>query len=93
VTADLAGREYTAGKGVGICALASRTCSQLPGDTTWSGAVPRFPCPSPCSEFDLPRPGAAGSAVALDPAWSPTGTELAYVKAPATPTAENPTSR
>ena len=36
MTADLAGREYTAGKGVGICALASRTCSQLPGDSTWS---------------------------------------------------------
>jgi hypothetical protein len=86
------GREYTAGKAVEICTPASRSCAQLPGATTWSGAAPRFPCSSPCSQFHLPPAGSAGSAVSLDPAWSPSGAELAYVKAPATPTAENPAS-
>jgi hypothetical protein len=84
------GRQYTRGKAVETCALATRTCTALSGDTTWSGAMPRFPCPSPCSQYHLPPPGEAGSAVSLDPAWSPAGGRLAYVEAPATPTAENP---
>lgn len=44
--------------------------------------------PPPCSQ---PASGTPGSAVSLDPAWSPSGNELAYVGAPTTPAGENPT--
>jgi WD40 repeat protein len=85
------GRVYTQGKAVETCALRTRTCAELPEDTVWSGATPRFPCPSPCSQFHQPPPGVPGSAVSLDPAWSTNGSQLAYVEAPSTPTGENPT--
>ena len=90
-TTGNAGRVYTQGKAVETCTLPTRICAQLPGDTVWSGATPRFPCPSPCSQFHRPPPGAPGSAVSLDPAWSSNGEVLAYVEAPSTPTGENPT--
>ncbi len=85
------GRVYTQGKAVETCTLPTRTCAQLPHDTVWKSATPRFPCPSPCGQFHRPSPGAPGSAVSLDPAWSPNGSQLAYVEAPSTPTGENPT--
>ena len=56
------GRVYTQGKAVETCALPARTCTELPNDTRWSGATPRFPCPSPCSQYHRPPPGAADSA-------------------------------
>ncbi len=89
VAAGGAGRVYTQGKAVETCALATRTCGPLPNDTVWSGAIPRFPCSDPCT--DRARSGTPGSAVSLDPSWSADAGELAYVKAPSTPTGENPT--
>jgi hypothetical protein len=72
-----AGREYGYGKTVEWCSLNAVSCMALPGASTWT-AQP-LKC-KPC--FDAPVAG-PGSAVSLDPAWSPTGTLLAYVKAPA----------
>ena len=76
-----AGREYGQGKTVERCVRAIRSCSTVPGASIWPGppqrCVPYLPC-------DIPHPavGQPGSGVSLDPAWSPDGTLLAYVKAP-----------
>ena len=72
-----AGRDYATGKTVERCSPDAFTCAALPGASSWTG--PALPC-KPC--FDAPATG-PGSAVSLDPAWSPDGTRLAFVKAPA----------
>ena len=80
-SANDAGREYGQGKVVERCARATRRCSLIPGASIWTGppqrCVPHLPC-------DIPHPavGQPGSGVSLDPAWSPDGALLAYVKAP-----------
>lgn len=58
-------------------------CRTLPGASSWSGPDHQ-PC-KPC--MPRPAPGKPGSGVSLDPAWSPNGKLLAYVKAPVTPMA------
>jgi dipeptidyl aminopeptidase/acylaminoacyl peptidase len=81
-----AGRELGQGKEVAVCDRRTR-CTALPGASVWSGPA------APCSQYvclPVPAPGAAGSGVTLDPAWSPDGTLLAYVKAPAAPTGGDP---
>jgi WD40-like Beta Propeller Repeat len=74
---ESAGREYVVGKTVERCSPASSGCRPLPGASIWAGTP--LTC-KPC--FGAPATG-PGSAVSLDPAWSPDGTLLAYVKAPA----------
>jgi len=73
------GRELGAGKQVETCDATSRTCIAVPGASTWSGPDAQS-CDKPC--FPHPAPGRPGSGVSLDPAWSPNGKVLAYVKAP-----------
>ncbi len=79
-----AGREYALGKTVENCSPSTFRCAPIPGASTWTGQP--LPC-NPC--FGAPATG-RGSAVSLDPAWSPTGTLLAYVKAPAYRAAAGP---
>jgi hypothetical protein len=82
------GREIGDGKMVEPCDAGSRTCRPIPGASVWSGRNPQR-CPfASCSTF--PAPGRAGSAVTLDPAWSPNGSQLAYVKAPVALTGGTP---
>src|SRR5581483_7893131 len=70
--------EITAGKLVERCDPRSDACVPFPGASVWPGPV-SFPC-----RCGLPTPavGRPGSGVSLDPAWSPDGRLLAYVKAP-----------
>jgi hypothetical protein len=82
-----AGREYGIGKEIETCVLAGRTCAPIPGASTWLGKSP-LSCSSRCQP--TPPPGRPGSAVTLDPAWSPTEKLLAYVKSPAAFHAGNP---
>lgn len=76
-SSEPAGREYADGKTVQQCSPATFSCTSLPAASTWAGRP--LKC-KPC--FNAPATG-PGSAVSLDPAWSPNGTLLAYVKAPA----------
>jgi hypothetical protein len=79
-----AGREYAIGKTVERCSPGTFTCAPLPGASTWAGR------PLHCKRcFGAPATG-PGSAVSLDPDWSPNGTLLAYVKAPAYRAAAGP---
>ena len=78
------GRDYAAGKTVQRCSPASFSCTAVPEASTWDGAP--LAC-RPC--FGAPATG-PGSAVTLDPAWSPDGRLLAYVKAPAYRGSGNP---
>jgi len=73
------GREIGSGKQVETCDSATRTCTPISGAATWSAPDPQR-CGTPC--FPHPPAGVPGSGVTLDPAWSPDGTLLAYVKAP-----------
>jgi hypothetical protein len=78
VVASSGGREIGIGKTVERCDPRTRTCASLAGATTWSGPHAQ---PCPCAGL-VPAPGRPGSGVSLDPAWSPGGDQLAYVKAP-----------
>lgn len=73
------GRELGAGKKVETCLVRSRTCTPVPGASTWDGPDPQV-CAKPC--FPHAPAGKPGSGVSLDPAWAPDGALLAYVKAP-----------
>ena len=80
VVANSTNRVIGAGKTVEDCAARTLTCRALPGASIWSGPNPQR-CPfGSCSK--LPQPGDPGSAVTLEPAWSPDGSLLAYVKGP-----------
>jgi len=78
-----AGRSYGIGKQVETCQLGTLSCALVPGASTWVGLDP-VRCPLDCAFW--PAPGKPGSAVSLDPAWSPDGQMLAYVKSPAADT-------
>ncbi|HMK97980.1 MAG TPA: hypothetical protein VK425_10565, partial [Acidimicrobiales bacterium] len=78
-----AGRSYGIGKEVDSCALSSGTCTPIPGASVWTGPG-SLRCAPYCSQW--PAPGKPGSAVSLDPAWSPDGKLLAYVKSPSADT-------
>jgi hypothetical protein len=65
-------RELAQGKVVETCEHATGACTPLPQASMWRHC--------PCAPDA--RPGRPGAAVTLDPAWSPTGAQLAYVKAP-----------
>ena len=84
-TTSGAGRVYSQGKVVETCARSTLTCTRLPGDTVWFGKTPKLPCLGLCRQAQNPPPGTPGSAVSLEPAWSPSGSQLAYVLAPTTP--------
>jgi hypothetical protein len=71
-----AGRDYAIGKAVARCSPDSFSCAALPGASSWTGR------PLTCRPCFAPAAG-PGSAVSLDPDWSPDGSLLAYVKAPA----------
>jgi hypothetical protein len=86
-SAQNAGRTYGIGKEVATCNLAHETCRPIPDASTWFGNDP-LRCSNPC--LPTPRPGKPGSAVSLDPVWSPTQNLLAYVKAPTASYAGNP---
>lgn len=74
------GRELGSGKQVETCDPGTRTCAPLPAASAWPARNTQ-PCgPGACPT--RPAPGSAGSGVSLDPSWSPSGTMLAYVKAP-----------
>jgi hypothetical protein len=85
-SADNAGRVYGQGKEIETCDLAHETCTPIPDASTWSGKPLR--CSNSCES--TPSPGKPGSAVSLDPAWSPTENLLAYVKSPAMFNGGNP---
>lgn len=84
------GRVYTQGKTVENCATRTLTCAPLPGASIWAGANPTARCPAVCRQPHTPRRRAPDSGVSLDPAWSPDGALLAYVKAPSTIEAQVP---
>jgi hypothetical protein len=84
VSTASSGREYAVGKEVERCSPTTVSCTALPRDSIWT-AQP-LSC-KPC--FGAPATG-PGSAVSLDPAWSPDGTLLAYAKAPAYHAAAGP---
>jgi hypothetical protein len=73
-----AGRFLGQGKAVERCEPKTYACAPLPGASVWSGQD-NLTCPC---VFRAPAPGTPGSGVSLDPAWSPNGKLLAYVKAP-----------
>ncbi len=86
VATTSAGRVYSQGKAVEACTRGTLSCTALPDDTVWLGRTPKLPClGGSCGPFRSPAPGTPGSAVSLEPAWSPNGSELAYVLAPTTP--------
>ncbi len=85
VATSTEGRDIGQGKIVETCGSTPQACAPIPGGSVWTGPgrgrctyFAGGPCPSP------PRIGTPGSAVSLDPAWSPTAPLLAYVKAPYT---------
>ena len=84
------GRELGQGKSVQRCSVATRTCANVPAASRWYG--PAQPCRKPYAPCLTHRPvlGTTGSGVSLDPAWSPDGSLLAYVKAPFWPDEGNP---
>jgi hypothetical protein len=82
-----AGRDYGAGKEIETCELAHETCAPIPDATIWHDPNP-LKCSIRC--LPTPPPGKPGSAVTLDPAWSPTENLLAYVKAPTAFNGGNP---
>lgn len=84
------GRIYTQGKTVENCSRHTVSCAPLPRASIWAAADRKARCPAVCNQPNTPRPGAPGSGVSLDPAWSPNGTLLAYVKAPSTIDAQVP---
>jgi hypothetical protein len=77
------GRSYGIGKEVETCSLSSGPCTSIPGASVWAGPG-SLSCAPYCSQW--PAPGKPGSAVSLDPAWSPDGKLLAYVKSPSADT-------
>jgi len=86
VASPSAGRVYSQGKTVETCTRSTLTCADLPDDTVWSAKTPKLRCLGACGQAHSPPPGTPGSAVSLEPAWSPNGSQLAYVLAPTTPT-------
>jgi len=86
-TAGGPGRVLGQGKTVEHCDPATLRCAPVPGATTWVGPDAQR-CPAPtargpsCSAVAIALAGRPGSGVSLDPAWSPDGTLLAYVRAP-----------
>jgi WD40 repeat protein len=83
VTSYDGGRELGYGKTVARCSAASLTCTPLPDGTVWLGPnAQRCPTRDNCLPFAKVKPGHPGSGVSLDPAWSPNGSLLAYVRAP-----------
>ncbi len=85
-TTSSAGRVYSQGKAVETCTRSTLRCAALPGDTVWLGRAPKLPClGGACAAVRPPPPGTPGSAVSVEPAWSPDGSRLAYVLAPTTP--------
>ncbi len=82
-----AGRSYGIGKAVATCNLARQLCTPIPDSSVWHGNDP-LRCSKPC--LPTPPPGKPGSAVSLDPVWSPTQNLLAYVKAPTAFSIGNP---
>lgn len=85
-SSEQGGRSYGQGKQVAICTLTTNSCTPLPGASVWNGRA-SLPCSRGCSRTP---PGKPGSAVSLDPAWSPTQNLLAYVKSPESPNYGNP---
>ncbi len=83
------GRQFGQGKSVETCTLATRSCTSVPDASVWTGPPQRCVRGWPCG-IPHPAAGAPGSGVTLDPAWSPDGTLLAYVKAPFALTGGNP---
>ena len=81
------GREIGIGKTVETCAATTRTCTPVPGATTWVGpndqrcVIPKL-TPQRCLGFAVAPAGHPGSGVSLDPSWSPAAGLLAYVRAP-----------
>jgi hypothetical protein len=85
-TTSSAGRVYSQGKAVETCKRSTLSCTELPDDTVWFAKTPKLPClGGPCGPLHSPPSGTRGSAVSLEPAWSPDGSQLAYVLAPTTP--------
>ena len=82
-----AGRDYGNGKEIATCDLSRQTCTPIPNASIWFGNDP-LTCTNPCQP--IPPLGKPGSAVSIDPAWSPTEDLLAYVKSPAAYNAGNP---
>jgi hypothetical protein len=85
-TTSGAGRVYSQGKAVETCTRSTLACTELPKDTVWLGKTPKLPCRGGCGQAHSPPSRTPGSAVSLEPAWSPNGRQLAYVLAPTTPT-------
>lgn len=85
-SSENAGRSYGQGKSVATCTPTSETCTPIPGASIWNGPE-SLPCWRACSRIP---PGEPGSAVSIDPAWSPTQNLLAYVKSPESPNYGNP---
>lgn len=74
------GRALGRGKEVETCDPGTRMCTPLSGASVWPARNTQ-PCGTGACPI-RPAPGSVGSGVSLDPSWSPSGTTLAYVKAP-----------
>lgn len=68
------------GTEVETCSATTLSCHSVPNAEIWNG--PAQPCSPPGRCFNTVRAGDVGSGVTIDPAWSPDGSMLAYVKSP-----------
>jgi dipeptidyl aminopeptidase/acylaminoacyl peptidase len=82
----------SSGTKVETCSLATRSCTPVPGATTWN-AKASFSCPPGFICVKPATPGNPGSGVTVDPSWSPDGSELAYARGPAAPLSVTSTSQ
>jgi len=92
LVASTGGREIGIGKTVETCNPATRSCTPVPSATVWIGpdhqhCVIPTQSPGQCLGLTIAPAGRPGSGVSLDPAWSPDGDLLAYVRAPVALTA------
>jgi hypothetical protein len=80
---------------VQVCASGVAPCSAVHGASVWTRPA-SFPCHAhhPYTYCYPPlKAGSRNSGVSLDPAWSPNGSLLAYVRSPAVPQDSSPTAQ
>jgi hypothetical protein len=85
----------TGGTEVQVCAASAALCRAIPGASVWNRAE-SFRCHAhhPYTYcYPQLKPGSGNSGVTVDPAWSPSGSLLAYARGPAVPQDATPTGQ